>query len=610
MPIHGIINSQITSLQTTSPEVRTVVDSDSANTFVNVIVKNKDTTNATLFTGARTNVTDFTTPETAGTNISFNSEATRTYPGSVGQTLYIRARAQATGKDISFVVTPDPSFVTLPKLRMETPTITRPTNTTDTQTYQITNLGPGTGRIFYRFRRQADSSWGSFIDAGTRSELGFFQFSVSDPWSEESIRIQAFITDDTNVRRESVTNEQTFVAPKRTAPNPSINATLIEKGTRNLEVRFNNQYGATANLFQTLNTEVSRSAPEDPNNEFTGWVFASGNTEANDEIDFNFTNLEPNQTYTIRARNTGTNVDTSLTITRNFSTESLPLTAAPTFESVSETETSISFRIRNNEENGNVTVRYDIGQNPDSESATVNLNPNGQNGDLSAILTFDDLDFGTEYSIRADAIRTDDTKARSTVATQKVETLTPQTATPSIIITGRTATSVTASLKNEDSASATITYRVGDGTETTTSSLNSGSSTTVTVSGLAQSTDLILFAKADATNKTTSEEAEAPFKTKLTIRARSAGVSSVGVQIMGTSYTLTNNPLQQIRQEDGPINVSLSAPASVVEGGITYNFLEWFNLSTNTTISGGRNTSISNVDGPLDIEVRYFLGGF
>lgn len=105
---------------------------------------------------------------------------------------------------------------------------------------------------------------------------------------------------------------------------------------------------------------------------------------------------------------------------RNLTTQALPFTATPSFESISSTETSVSFRIRNNEA-AQVSARFSINANPDGSSPTVTISSSG----LSTTFTFSGLASSTTFSVRADAIRTDGTKQRSNVGTQNITTQAP-----------------------------------------------------------------------------------------------------------------------------------------------------------------------------------------
>lgn len=174
--------------------------------------------------------------------------------------------------------------------------------------------------------------------------------------------------------------------------------------------------------------------------------------------------LDPSTTYTlVNARVLADNKTISDPGTnRSLTTQALPLTATPSFESTSSTETSVSFRIRNNEA-GQVSARYSINANPDGSSPTVTISSNG----LSTTLTFSGLTGSTTYSVRADAIRTDGTKQRSNVASVNITTQAPPP--PPYNIRAR--------LDSTQFASTSVTHSLNSSSTSTT--LNTSSFTTL-----------------------------------------------------------------------------------------------------------------------------------
>jgi hypothetical protein len=261
MIILGVLN-QI--LETLAPSVVASTNSNVTNTFINVTVTNNDDSPSTLFAGVNASSADFSTSSLIDTNVPTGEPRSGTFTrfsGSVenfvpGDLAYVRARAETTGKTISPVVTALGSPFTLPKLRMANPAIERIIDTTSTQRFRITNMGPGgtVAILFYRFCRdlgtnpffcQVPSEWiqrpGTFVQGAS------FTFDITNLYSFEHLRVEARAEDANDVRRTSIANVSTFNAPRITAPAPDVvNFNPIE--ARAINILMTNNYGSTANF--------------------------------------------------------------------------------------------------------------------------------------------------------------------------------------------------------------------------------------------------------------------------------------------------------------------------------------------------------------------------
>jgi len=291
------------------------------------------------------------------------------------------------------------------------------------------------------------------------------------------------------------------------------------------------------------------------------------------------------------------------------------VTATPTLSNLtSDNPGEISFTLTNNETTSNVKFAWEV-RTADLAAELVASQGLDDEGFTAGPenYTVTNLDEGADYVVRGRAIGDGNFEVSAWTDFQQVTTAAtppPQTEAPSFTITGLSATQLVVSIKNEDTAEATIKYELdNDDPQEFTVTIPGGQSNTQIISNLQQNTEFTLYATAEATGKTLSEVSEIDFKTEYIVRARSAGVTPVGVTIDGQSFTLTTT-LQEVRQDEGTISLALNAPLTVFVGGITYDFVEWFNITTQQSISTNTTTTLSNVNGPTDIEVRYIPGGF
>lgn len=232
----------------------------------------------------------------------------------------------------------------------------------------------------------------------------------------------------------------------------------------------------------------------------------------------------------------------SKTISLTKSVDATGTTAIPSFESLSSTTSSVSFRIRNNEA-AQVTVRYRLNANPIPSSPSVTIAAGG----LSNTLTFSGLNPNQTYNVRADAIRTDGTKDRSPVGTQNITTQQETTATPSTRNAGVTLSTATFEIRNEDSTSnASMTYRIVRTSDnfvldqgTVTGPFNQWVS--VGVIGLAQGTQVRLEnVRATVTGKLQSGLATTRTQTTL-VQTATPGTSAISSTSSSVTFALTNN---------------------------------------------------------------------
>ena len=278
---------------------------------------------------------------------------------------------------------------------MNDPDIIRTENWINNQTFEIRNTGPGDGVVWYRTRRKTNNAWSTWApSASTEEGLAAWTTQTSTHWSNEWIEFEAKTSDPAGVRADSGIVNTIFNAPKWQGPQPTIDETALEITTTSITIRVNNNYGSTANFWGNLATRATING---------GGLQESINNSAQSQIDYEFTGLNPGQSYTFEVVNTSTDAITSQTDSRNFTT--LGQTAAPAFENTSSTSTSISFYLRNNE-NAEVTARYEIGANPDNQSPSVVIAAS----ELSDIIEYSGLTPESQYTFSADAVRTDSTK--------------------------------------------------------------------------------------------------------------------------------------------------------------------------------------------------------
>jgi hypothetical protein len=213
-----------------------------------------------------------------------------------------------------------------------------------------------------------------------------------------------------------------------------------------------------------------------------------------------------------------------------------PQTELPVITFISVTDTSLTFTIRN-EDDEQAIVYYELGDDtPDSASITLNGNTTSSN------IVFNDLTPGTSYTLYVWATAFNKSVSQTASNTQSTTNL---TVNPTITYISSTGNSITLTVKNNDNTTATIYYEENDNTPDANSIvLNAGqTSSNLTISNLNAGTSYTIYAQAQANgkdlssvvsfvNSTTALPGQQLFTSSGTFVAP-AGVTSVSVVCVG-----------------------------------------------------------------------------
>jgi hypothetical protein len=221
-------------------------------------------------------------------------------------------------------------------------------------------------------------------------------------------------------------------------------------------------------------------------------------------------------------------------ITRKSGGGGGPQTELPIITFISKTDTSLTFTIRN-EDDEQAIVYYELEDNtPDSSSIILSGSTTSSN------VVFSGLTPDTSYTLYvwANAFN----KSVSQVA-ESTQTTTRVTVAPTITFISKTFNSITFNITNNDSETSTIYYQQNVTPPTTNSVVvNAGqTSSNLTISGLTKQTSYTVYAQAQANNRLlssvvsfTETTPDFPTLTNPTITFVSATANSI-------SFTLTNN---------------------------------------------------------------------
>jgi hypothetical protein len=283
-------------------------------------------------------------------------------------------------------------------------------------------------------------------------------------------------------------------------------------------------------------------------------------------------------------------------ITRKKGGVSIPQTELPVITFISLNDTSLTFTIRN-EDDEQAIVYYELGDDtPDSASITLNGNTTSSN------IVFSGLTPGTEYTLYVWA--TAFNKSVSQVV-ENTQTTTNTTVAPTITYVSKTFNSITFTVTNNDSATATVYYEENDDTPDANSVvLNAGqTSSNLTISGLTKQTSYTVYAQAQATGKLLSSavsftETTPDFPTLANPTITFVSASSDRIRI-----TLKNNATvsADIYYEQGdttPDENFITLGAGVTSGTIEVTGL---NASTSYTIYAQAQQTNNNPSGVVSI---------
>lgn len=176
-------------------------------------------------------------------------------------------------------------------------------------------------------------------------------------------------------------------------------------------------------------------------------------------------------------------------ITRKKGGVSVPQTELPTITFVNRTNTSLTFNIRN-EDDVQAIIYYEFGDDtPDEQNIELDGNTTSSN------ITFSNLPLNTTYTLYVSASAFG--KSISQIASN-TQTTDNSTIAPTITYVSKTFDSITFTVKNNESESATIFYENGNAIPTANSiTLNAGqTSGNLTISGLNKNTSYTIYAQA------------------------------------------------------------------------------------------------------------------
>jgi hypothetical protein len=166
-----------------------------------------------------------------------------------------------------------------------------------------------------------------------------------------------------------------------------------------------------------------------------------------------------------------------------------PQTELPTITFISRTNTSLTFNIKN-EDDVQAFVYYELeDETPDLQSIELDGNTTSSN------ITFSNLPLNTTYTLYVSASAFG--KSISQIASN-TQTTDNSTIAPTITYVSKTFDSITFTVKNNESESATIFYENGNAIPTANSiTLNAGqTSGNLTISGLTKNTSYTIYAQA------------------------------------------------------------------------------------------------------------------
>lgn len=92
------------------------------------------------------------------------------------------------------------------------------------------------------------------------------------------------------------------------------------------------------------------------------------------------------------------------------------------------------------------------------------------------------------------------------------------------------------------------------------------------------------------------------------LQAKLNGVAFGDVVIDGVTYTLNNSSFQDVADAISERTVLLEAPSSITYSGTTYDFVQWYDVTSDAEISTN-NTASFTFDTNTQIEARYIPGG-
>lgn len=394
---------------------------------------------------------------------------------------------------------------TTPVVYTTVPTISNVSQTWNTINWRLTNADTATATITTAlFAADQNTQIGTTktISLASGAFYDFSQNSLSYS-TNYYIKRTAHASADGKLQPGYTTSGPYTTAAQPQTPTPTV--VLVSKTSRSIKVKIANNGSESATIYYrvgesgswtTYGTVASETYTADINLTAT----ATG------------TNFVPSTNYTIYAKALITGWAESAYDSETVTTNKVLV--APTIVYGSVTGTSISWYVKNND-----TLTVDMGSNVNSTSSWPyydNLVPYNTN---STLFTETGLTSGLTYTVYAQAIDTTGTYDSSGIVELNMTT-TPTAAVPTLTFISATSSSLTFSVKNNDTSSGSYYWYLSDWSQSSDGiSIGAGATVNLTIGGLSPSTTYTVLAY-----MTVSGEVD------------SAATSKTGTTLVGTSY--------------------------------------------------------------------------
>jgi hypothetical protein len=272
--------------------------------------------------------------------------------------------------------------------------------------------------------------------------------------------------------------------------------------------------------------------------------------------------------------------------TQTFSPSPVPSLTPP-----SATTSSITFGLTNN-----FSVRgsvFSLLFNPNSSSSSVGIDPSETKN-----ITFSGLTSNTSYTVYYwFQPNTPTTELPSNISSFNISTLSPVVSTPTLNFVSSTTSSITWSVRNNATQTATITTLVS-GFATKTQSINAGSTVNFSQTGLTAATQYQITAYASISGSTDSLTASASYSTQIaqpTITALSGSTttSQIGWRVSNpNNISVTASTGVSGFSAKSPISISANSSADFTQTGLSSGTS--YTVTASLSASGFPNSSTSS----------------